>query len=146
MSPAVSELVKLLLEKSKSLNKRGMMVSLPPIPTDFEAGDKEFKDICIMHRIMDSILLEEEVREMKDLEEDFNRVPVFGIQVAGQSSLARFVNELWKLRATLWRHISILNKIVEKVDAFLYDMAFYSPQSRENAPLYGGELVTPQSP
>nr|CAG8604270.1 1437_t:CDS:2 [Entrophospora candida] len=83
---------------------------------------------------------------MKDLEEDFNRVPVFGIQVAGQSSLARFVNELWKLRATLWRHISILNKIVEKVDVFLYDMAFYSPQSWEDAPLYGGELVTPQSP
>ncbi|CAJ0627852.1 12931_t:CDS:2 [Entrophospora sp. SA101] len=55
MSPPVSELVKLLLEKSKSLNKRGMMVSHPPIPTDFKAGDKEFKDICIMHRIMDSM-------------------------------------------------------------------------------------------
>ncbi|CAH1770569.1 10744_t:CDS:1, partial [Entrophospora sp. SA101] len=53
---------------------------------------------------------------------------------------------LFNTWATLWRHISILNKIVEKVDAFLYDMAFYSPQSQEDVPLYGGELVTPQSP
>nr|CAG8481732.1 10798_t:CDS:2 [Entrophospora candida] len=103
--------------------------------------------------------------EMKDLEEDFNRVPVFGVQVAGgtmtcwvmtmpfeafyfvqplgsvqipmnrgQPSLIEFVNELWKLRATLQNHISALNK------------AFCSPQSLEDAPLYGGELVTPQSP
>ncbi|CAH1765273.1 3773_t:CDS:2 [Entrophospora sp. SA101] len=186
MSPAVSELVKLLLEKSKSLNKRGMMVSLPPIPMDFEGDNEEFEDICIMHKIVDSmaeevseasqrwmddsgelrvshkpdfwvkssinagdveVCLMEALRvlptdkkicddwdkliklmkdthvqllrkltrgrggEMKDLEEDFNRVPVFGIQVAafyfvqllgsvqipmnrGQSSLAGFVNEL----------------------------------------------------
>ena len=54
-SHAISELVKVLLEKSKSLNKREMMVSLPPIPADFQGNDEEFEDICVMHRIIDSM-------------------------------------------------------------------------------------------
>ncbi|CAJ0633348.1 6730_t:CDS:2 [Entrophospora sp. SA101] len=214
MSPAVSELVKLLLEKSKSLNKRGMMVSLPPIPMDFEGDNEEFEDICIMHKIVDSmaeevseasqrwmddsgelrvshkpdfwvkssinagdveVCLMEALRvlptdkkicddwdkliklmkdthvqllrkltrgrggEMKDLEEDFNRVPVFGIQVAGGTMACwvmtmpfgafYFVQLLGSVQipmnrgqsslagfATLRNHISIINKTVEKVD------------------------------
>ncbi len=54
-STVISGLVKVLLEKSKSLNKREMMVSLPPIPADFHGNDEEFEDICVMHRIIDSV-------------------------------------------------------------------------------------------
>ncbi|CAG8438911.1 9107_t:CDS:2, partial [Cetraspora pellucida] len=54
-SPVISDLVKVLLEKSKSLNKREMMVSLPPIPADFQGNDEEFEDIYVMHRIIDSV-------------------------------------------------------------------------------------------
>ncbi|CAG8734007.1 10883_t:CDS:2 [Cetraspora pellucida] len=94
--------------------------------------------------------------EMKELEEELNKVPVFGIQVAGvtlacwvmtmpfgafyfvqrlasmnrgESSLTEFMNELWK-----------------KVDLSLYNIAICSPQAREDMPLYGGELITPRSP
>ncbi|CAG8772041.1 15735_t:CDS:2, partial [Dentiscutata erythropus] len=220
----ISELIKVLLEKSKSLNKREMMVSLPPIPADFQRNDEEFEDICVMHRIIDSVteevseasqhrmdnsgeirvghkpyfrvkspliagedkliklmkdahvrllrkLTRGRVREVKEIE-DLNRVPVFGRTMAcwvmtmpfgafyfvqrlcsvqipmnrGQSSLARFIDELWKLRASLRNHIRTLNEIVEKFDASLYNIAFCSLQSRKDAPLYDGELVTPRSP
>ncbi|CAG8677523.1 2178_t:CDS:2, partial [Ambispora gerdemannii] len=241
-SPVISDLVKVLLEKSKSLNKREMMISLPPIPADFQENDEEFEDICVMHRIIDSVteevseasqcrmddsgeirighkpdfrvkspliageveiclmeasrvlptykkirddwdklvklmkdahvrllrkLTRGRVGDIKEIEEDLNRVPVFGIQVAGgtmacwvmtmpfgafyfvqrlgsvqipmnrgQSSLAGFMDELWKLRASLRNHIHTLTKIVEKVDASLYNIAFCSPQAREDVPLY----------
>ncbi|CAG8486387.1 13138_t:CDS:10 [Ambispora leptoticha] len=243
-SHAISELIKILLEKLKSLNKREMIVSLPPISADFQGNNKEFEDICVMHRIIDSmtkevsetsqhwmddsgeirighksnfhvksLLIAGEVKiglmeasrilptdkkihddwdkliklmkdahvrllrkltrgrvgDVKEIEEDLNKVPVFGIQVAetmacwvmtmpfgafyfiqhlgsvqismnrGQSSLAGFMNELWKLRASLRNHIRILNKIVEKVDVSLYNIAFCSPQAREDVPLYDGE-------
>ncbi|CAG8438898.1 9106_t:CDS:2 [Cetraspora pellucida] len=99
------------------------------------------------------------VGDVKEIEENLNRVPVFGIQVAGgtmacwvmtmpfgafyfvqclgsvqipmnrgQSSLAGFMDELWKLR------------IVEKVDASLYNIAFCSPQAREDVSLYDESL------
>ncbi|CAG8589023.1 13778_t:CDS:1, partial [Racocetra fulgida] len=55
MSLIISELVKVLLERSKSLNKREMMVSLPPISMDFQGNDEEFEDICVMYRMIDSI-------------------------------------------------------------------------------------------
>ena len=54
-SPVVSELVKVLLEKSKSLNKREMMISLSPIQVDFQGNDEEFEDLCVMHKILDSM-------------------------------------------------------------------------------------------
>ncbi|CAG8784228.1 16943_t:CDS:2, partial [Dentiscutata erythropus] len=112
-----------------------------------------------------------------EIEEDLNREPVFGIQVAGgtmacwimtmpfgafyfvqrlgsvqipmnrgQSSLAGFIDELWKLRASLRNHIRTLNEIVKKVDVSLYNIAFCSPQAQKDMPLYDGELVTPRSP
>ncbi|CAG8650710.1 27583_t:CDS:10 [Dentiscutata erythropus] len=272
ISPIISELVKVLLERSKSLNKREMMVSLPPISMDFQGNDEEFEDIYVMYRIIDSIrhiwchfkdenkaeytegmyiirivssflgplfcyenaklkiiwaeevseasqrrmddsgetrighkpdfrikspLIVDEVEiclmeasrdahvkllrkltrragEMKDLEEELNKVPVFGIQVAGgtlacwvmtmpfgafyfvqrlasvqipmnrrQSSLTEFMNELWKLRATLRNHIRALNEIIEKVDSSLYNIAICSPQAREDFnSLYNVKTVT----
>ncbi|CAG8547754.1 41977_t:CDS:2 [Gigaspora margarita] len=245
MSSIISELVKVLLERSKGLNKREMMVSLPPISIDFQGNDEEFEDICVIRhiwchfkdenkaeytegtyivRIAEEVLeapqrrmedsgetrighkpdfqiksplivdeaeiclheklTRERAGEMKDLEEELNKVPVFGIQVAeitpsvlggtlacwvmtmpfgafyfvqrlasvqipmnrGQSSLTEFMNELWKLRATLRNHIHVLNEIIEKVDSSLYNIAICSPQAREDVPLYDGELITPQSP
>ncbi|CAG8792113.1 21991_t:CDS:2, partial [Dentiscutata erythropus] len=105
------------------------------------------------------------------LEEELNKVPVFGIQVAGgtlacwvmtmpfgafyfvqhltsvqipmnreQSSLTEFMNELWKLRATLRNYVHVLNEIIEKVDSSLYNIAICSSQAREDVPLYDGEL------
>lgn len=55
MSSIISELVKVLLERSKGLNKREMMVSLPPISIDFQGNDEEFEDICVMYKIINSI-------------------------------------------------------------------------------------------
>ncbi|CAG8485364.1 6720_t:CDS:2 [Ambispora leptoticha] len=31
------------------------MVSLSPIPVDFQENDEEFEDICVMNRIIDSV-------------------------------------------------------------------------------------------
>ncbi|CAG8456574.1 11823_t:CDS:2, partial [Ambispora leptoticha] len=116
-----------------------MIVSLLPIPVDFQENNEKFEDICVMHRIIDSVAEEvsevsqrqmddsEEIRigyksnfhvkslliagkveiylmevshvlltdkkicdnwdkgrvgDVKKIEEDLNRVPVFGIQVA----------------------------------------------------------------
>ncbi|CAG8647670.1 28414_t:CDS:2, partial [Racocetra persica] len=43
MSLIISKLVKVLLERSKSLNKKKMIVSLPPISMDFQENDEEFE-------------------------------------------------------------------------------------------------------
>ncbi|CAG8547059.1 537_t:CDS:2, partial [Diversispora eburnea] len=143
VDPAVSELVKALFEKSKSLNKKEMMVPLPHVSADFRGSDEEFENICIMHKIIDSMteevseasqrrmdnsgeirvgrkpdfqvkstLVAEEVeiclmelikimkdvhvrllrkitkgkcKEMKDLEDDLSRIPIFGIQIVGET-------------------------------------------------------------
>ncbi|CAG8445019.1 9268_t:CDS:2, partial [Ambispora leptoticha] len=99
-------------------------------------------------------LTRERVGDVKEIEEDLNRIPVFGIQVAGetmtcwimtmlfgvfyfvqhldsvqipmnrdQSSLARFMDELWKLR------IRLLNV-----------GTFYLSQVQEDVPLYDSEF------
>ncbi|RIB00669.1 hypothetical protein C2G38_2256564 [Gigaspora rosea] len=287
MSPIISELVKVLLERSKSLNKREMMVSLPPISMNFQGNDEEFEDICVIRHIwchfkdenkaeytegtyivrivssfldplfcyenaklkiiwaeevseasqrrMDdsgetrighkpdfrikSPLIVDEVEiclmeasrvlptdkkiredwdkliklmkdahvrllrkltrgragEMKGLEEELNKVPVFGIQVAGgtlacwvmtmpfgafyfvqrlasvQIPMNRGQSSLTEFMNELWKQlygtISVpFNEIIEKVDSSLYNIAICSPQAREDVPLYDGELITPRSP
>ncbi|CAG8699488.1 6080_t:CDS:10, partial [Acaulospora morrowiae] len=143
------------------------------LPTDKKIRDDWDKSIKLMkdaHVRLLRKLTRGRVGDVKEIEEDLNRVPVFGIQVAGgtmacwvmtmpfgafyfvqrlgsvqipmnrgQSSLAGFMDELWKLRASLRNHIRTLNEIVEKVDASLYNIAFCSPQAREDVPLYDGE-------
>ncbi|CAG8440981.1 7658_t:CDS:2 [Ambispora leptoticha] len=77
------------------------MVSLSPIPADFQENDEEFEDICVMYRIIDSVteevsedkliklikdayvqllrkLTRGRVGDVKEIEEDLNRIPVFG--------------------------------------------------------------------
>ncbi|CAG8473616.1 12106_t:CDS:2 [Ambispora leptoticha] len=59
-----------------------MIVSFSPIPANFQGNDEEFEDICVMHRIIDSV---GRVENVKKIEKDLNKMPVFGIQVTGET-------------------------------------------------------------